>query len=81
MKKLDLNLIESNDNMFINFKKEIIVTLYVNDVLIIDRNKIVIKRIKNVLNVKFHILDLKSCVFYLSIIVKKNRRNNIIHLR
>ena len=38
-----------------NFKKRIIITLYVDNVLIINRNKIVIKRIKNALNVKFHI--------------------------
>ena len=48
-----------------NFKKEIIITLYVDNVLIINYNKIVIKRIKNALNVKFHILNLRSCAFYL----------------
>ena len=64
-----------------NLKKEIIMTFYVDDVLIIDRNKVVIKRIKNVLNVKFYMLNLKSCVFYLSIIVKRNRDNNIIRLK
>ena len=56
-------------------------TLYVDNVLIINRNKIVIKRIKNVLNVKFYMLDLKLYVFYLSIIVKRNRYNNIIRLK
>ena len=64
-----------------NFKKEIIITFYVNDVLIINRNKVVIKRIKDVLNVKFHILNLRLCVFYLNIIIKRNRYNDIIHLR
>ena len=64
-----------------NFKKEIIITLYVDDVLIINRNKIIIKRIKNALNVKFHISDLKLYAFYLNIIVKRNRYNNIIRLK
>ena len=64
-----------------NFKKEIIMTLYVDDVLIINYNKIVIKRIKNTLNVKFYILNLRLCVFYLNIIIKKNRRNDIIRLK
>ena len=81
MKKFDLNLIELNDNIFINFKKEIIITFYVDDVLIIDYNKVIIKRIKNVLNVKFYILDLKLYVFYLSMIVKRNRYNDIIRLK
>ena len=64
-----------------NFKKKTIITFYVNDILIIDHNKIINKRIKNTLNVKFYIFDLKPYAFYLSIIVKKNRRNNIIRLR
>ena len=64
-----------------NFKKEIIVTFYVDNVLIINYNKTVIKRIKNVLNVKFYILNLRLYVFYLSIIVKRNRRNDIIRLK
>ena len=81
IKELDLNLIKSNDNIFMNFKKKIIVTFYVDDVLIIDRNKVIIKRIKNVLNVKFHMLDLKLYAFYLNIIVKKDRHNDIIRLK
>ena len=67
--------------MFINLKKEIIITLYVDDVLIINHNKAVIKRIKDVLNVKFHMLNLRLCAFYLNIIVKRNRHNNIIRLK
>ena len=67
--------------MFINFKKKIIITLYVDNILIINRNKVVIKRIKNALNVKFHISNLKLYVFYLNMIVKKNRYNNIIRLK
>ena len=64
-----------------NFKKRIIMTLYVDDVLIINRNKVIIKNIKNVLNIKFHISNLKLCVFYLNMIIKKDRHNNIIRLK
>ena len=67
--------------MFINLKKKIIITFYIDDILIINRNKIVIKRIKDALNVKFHISNLKSYAFYLNIIVKKDRYNNIIRLK
>ena len=70
-----------NNNIFINLKKKIIITLYVDNVLIINYNKIIIKRIKNVLNVKFYILNLKLYVFYLNIIIKKDRHNNIIRLK
>ena len=72
---------KSNNNMFINLKKKIIITLYVDNVLIINYNKIVIKRIKDVLNVKFHISNLRLYVFYLNMIVKRNRHNDIIRLK
>ena len=55
-------------------------TFYVDNVLIINRNKIIIKRIKDILNVKFHILNLRLYVFYLNMIIKKNHHNNIIRL-
>ena len=63
-----------------NLKKNIM-TFYVNDILITNHNKVVIKRIKNVLNVKFYMLNLRLCVFYLSIIIKRNYYNNIIRLK
>ena len=81
MKKFDFNFIESNDNVFMNLKKKIIMTFYVDDVLIINHNKIIIERIKDVLNVKFHILNLRLCVFYLNMIIKRNHYNDIIHLK
>ena len=42
-----------------------------NNVFIINFNKIDIKRIKSDFNIKFYILDLRLCVYYLNIIVKK----------
>ena len=56
-------------------------TFYIDNVLIINRNKVVIKRIEDVLNVKFYMLNLRLCVFYLNMIVKRDRRNNIIRLK
>ena len=54
--------------------------LYINNILIIDRDKFTIRRIKDDLNVKFHIFDLKSYVYYLDIIIKRNRYIDIIYL-
>ena len=54
---------------------------YVDNVLIINRNKVVIKCIKDVLNVKFYMLNLRLYVFYLNIIIKKNHHNEIIRLK
>ena len=62
--------------MFIN----IIITFYINIILIIDFNKFDIQRIKNNFNIKFYISNLKLYIYYFDIIVKKNRRIEIIHL-
>ena len=63
-----------------NTKKDTIITLYMNNILIIDRNKSAIRRIKDGLNAKFHIFDLEFCVYYLDIIIKRDRRADIIRL-
>ena len=66
--------------MFINIKLNIIITFYINNVLIIDFNKFNIQRIKNNFNVKFYISNLKLHIYYFDIIIKKNRRIEIIRL-
>ena len=74
-------LIESNESVFMNVKKNIIIALYVNDILIIDLSKTDIQRIKKALNNKFHIFDLRPCVYYLDMIVKRDRVVDILRLR
>ena len=64
-----------------NVKKNITIALYVNDVLITDLSKIGIQRIKKALNNKFHMFDLRSYVYYLDIIVKRDRVVDILRLR
>ena len=81
IKEFELILIESNESVFMNVKKNIIITLYVNDILIIDLSKIDIQRIKKILNNKFYMLDLRPCVYYLDMIVKRNRVVDILRLR
>ena len=81
MKKLELILIESDESVFMNAKKSITIALYVNDILIIDLSKIGIQRIKKVLNDKFHMFDLEPCVYYLDMIVKRDRVVDILRLR
>ena len=63
-----------------NIKKDTIITLYVNNILIINRNKSTIRRIKDDLNIKFHIFDLEFYVYYLDMIIKRDRRVGIIRL-
>ena len=81
MKKLELILIESNESVFINVKKSIIIALYMNDILITDLNKIDIQRIKKALNDKFYMFDLRPYVYYLDIIVKRDRIVDILRLK
>ena len=64
-----------------NVKKNIIIALYMNDILIIDLSKIDIQRIKKALNNKFHMFDLRPCVYYLDMIVKRDRVVDILRLR
>ena len=63
-----------------NVKKNIIIALYVNDILIINLSKIDIQRIKKILNDKFYMFDLRSYVYYLDIIVKRDRVVDILRL-
>ena len=63
-----------------NVKKNIIIALYVNDVLITDLSKIGIQRIKKTLNDKFHMFDLRPYVYYLDMIVKRDRIVDILRL-
>ena len=51
-----------------------------NNILIINYNKFIIRYIKDNLNVKFYIFNLRSYIYYLDIIIKRDRRINIIRL-
>ena len=64
-----------------NVKKNIIIVLYMNDILITDLSKIDIQRIKKALNDKFHMFDLGPCAYYLDMTVKRNRAADILRLR
>ena len=81
IKKLELILIESNESVFMNVKKNITIALYMNNILIIDLSKIGIQRIKKTLNNKFHMFDLRPYVYYLDMIVKRDRVVDILRLR
>ena len=42
MKELDIVFIEFDNSIFMDIKEDIIIILYINDLLIIDYNKVVI---------------------------------------
>ena len=80
MKELELILIESDESVFMDVKEGITVALYVNDILIIGLSKIGIQRIKKAFNGKFYMSDLGPCVYYLGMIVKRDRAVGILRL-
>ena len=66
--------------MFIDSQIDIIIALYVDNVLITNSNRADIQRIKDALNVKFHMTDLKPCACYLEITITRDRTNRTIRL-
>ena len=80
MLELNIIFIEFDNNFFIDIKENIIIALYIDNLLFIDYNKIIIQAIKAVLNVIFYISNLKLYVNYLDIIIKRNYYIDIIYL-
>ena len=66
--------------MFIDSQIDIIITLYVDNVLITNSNRADIQRIKDTLNVKFYMIDLRFYAYYLEMTVTRDRTNRTIRL-
>ena len=66
--------------MFIDSQTDIIITLYVDDILITNSNRTDIQRIKDALNVKFYMIDLRLYAYYLEMTVTRDRTNRTIRL-
>lgn len=80
MRELGLFPIDADYSVFIDPRTDIIIALYVNDVLITSPNRDNIQRTKKALNAKFHMTDLRPCAYYLRITVTRDRANRIIRL-
>ncbi len=61
---------ELNHSIFL--KNSIIITVYIDNLLLINSSKSVIQCIKNKLNSVFNMTDLKSVAYYLSIQIEQN---------
>ena len=59
----------------------IIIVIYVNDILFINFNKVVIQTIKNKLHEKFEMIDLNLYIYYFDIIIAKDCVNCILRLK
>ena len=63
--------------MFCN--KKTIIVIYVNNLLIIDLNKQINKKIKVVFSKRFYIIDFNFIVHYLNIRFERNKSQRILH--
>ena len=67
-------------NHSIFLKNSIIITVYVNNLLLIDSSKSVIQCIKNKLNLVFNMTDLGFITYYLNMQIEWNHTECTIHL-
>jgi hypothetical protein len=68
------------DYVFLNIefnvfmKNDIMIVIYVNDLIFTELNFAIIFRLKNALNDRFEMSDLNWCIYYLDMMIFKNRR-------
>jgi hypothetical protein len=69
-----LNYVSFNIEFNIFMKDDIMIVIYVNDLIFTRFNLAAIFRLKNALNECFELNDLNSCIYYLDMMIFKNRR-------
>jgi hypothetical protein len=69
---LDYVFLNVEFNVFM--KNDIMIVIYVNDLIFTKFNLATIFRLKNVLNDRFEMSDLNSCIYYLDMMISRNRR-------
>ncbi len=67
-------------SMFINYKTNIIIALYVDDLLIVGPSKANITALKLQLHQRFQMTDLGPCCYYLGMAVQRDRPNRVLTL-
>ena len=81
IKEQDFTPIDADYSMFTDPQTDIIIALYIDNVLITNSNRADIQRIKDALNVKFYIIDLRPYAYYLEMTVTRDRTNRTIRLK
>jgi hypothetical protein len=61
-------------------KNNIMIVIYVNDLIFTKFDLAIIFWLKNVLHKRFEMSDLKSCIYYLDMMIVKNRRLRLLIL-
>jgi hypothetical protein len=75
---LDYVSLDVEFNVFM--KNDIMIVIYVNDLIFTEFDLAIIFWLKNVLHERFEMNDLKSCIYYLDMMIVKNRRFKLLFL-
>jgi hypothetical protein len=75
---LDYVFLNVEFNVFI--KNDIMIVIYVNDLIFTKFNLAIIFWLKNVLNDRFEMSDLNSCIYHLNMMIFRNRRFKLLIL-
>jgi hypothetical protein len=69
-----LNYVSFNVEFNVFIKNDIMIVIYVNDLIFTKLNLVAIFRFKNTLNERFEMSDSNSCIYYFDMMIFKNRR-------
>jgi hypothetical protein len=61
-------------------KNDIMIVIYVNDLIFTELDSTIIFRLKNVLNERFEMSDLNSCIYYFDMMIFRIRRLRLLFL-
>jgi hypothetical protein len=75
-----LDYVSLNVEFNVFMKDDIMIVIYVNDLIFIEFDLAIIFWLKNALNESFEMSDLKSCIYYLDMMIFKNRRLKLLIL-
>jgi hypothetical protein len=75
-----LDYVSLNVEFNVFMKNDIMIVIYVNDLIFTELNLATIFWLKNVLNDRFEMSDLNSCIYYLDMMIFRNRRFRLLIL-
>jgi hypothetical protein len=75
-----LDYVSLNVEFNVFMKDDIMIVIYVNDLIFTKLDFAVIFRLKNVLNERFEMSDLSSCIYYLDMMIFRNRHLKLLIL-
>jgi hypothetical protein len=75
-----LNYVSLNIEFNVFMKNDIMIVIYVNDLIFTEFDHAIFFWLKNLLNERFEMSDLNSCIYYLDMMIFKDRRFRLLIL-